>query len=135
MDRKQEGRELLDNVVKFLNVHDDDSRKIWNLLTALRGPDSKNDAVKHVTTSRLRGALGLRECSQFMVSYTPPIFDVGEYGYNYGGTRAAIDMRVSEIHDGQRESDHFLTHAAFGNDALAYFGFINDFGGVLEPKE
>lgn len=125
MDRKQEGRELLDKVVTFLNERDEDSRKMWNLLSALRGPDSENEDVKHLTTSRLRGALGLRECSQFMVNNNPPIY-AGEDNFD---TKWEIDRQVKEILQGyQRENYHFIKHAASGNVALAYFGFI-------KPKE
>jgi hypothetical protein len=59
-------RLLLQQVVEFLNVNDDESSKLWNVLSALRGPDcpdptASNDYnVKLATTSVIRHAIGLR---------------------------------------------------------------------------
>lgn len=57
---KRDAKQMLDAVVKFLNVEDEESTMLWNILTALRGPDSEDFRLKLDTTARLRHAIGLR---------------------------------------------------------------------------
>ena len=55
-------RELLDEVVERLNVHDWESRFLWDVLSALRGPDVMHymrKDIKEVSTARIRAAIGL----------------------------------------------------------------------------
>ena len=36
-----------------------EARALWRILSALRGPDSGESALKHITTERIRAAIGL----------------------------------------------------------------------------
>lgn len=54
-----EARKAIDHVVKVLNGGGNESRLLWHVLTALRGPDNDDDIVKLRSTARLRGAIGL----------------------------------------------------------------------------
>jgi hypothetical protein len=52
----------LERTVHFLNTATDvQSRKLWAVLTALRGPDSDDSYEKYATTSVIRHAIGLRK--------------------------------------------------------------------------
>jgi len=58
--REQEAKQLLERLVDFMNSKSDmPSLDLWNILTALRGPDSEDDFLKNKTTARIRGAIGL----------------------------------------------------------------------------
>jgi len=61
--RRDEKRavELLKNLVSFINEGNSASRRVWDILTALRGPDNGSSALKDATTARLRYTLGLQE--------------------------------------------------------------------------
>ena len=51
----------LERTVHFLNTASDvQSRKLWAVLTALRGPDSDIGNDKYSTTAVIRHAIGLR---------------------------------------------------------------------------
>jgi hypothetical protein len=54
-------KSILDGVVAFLNKGNDDSKMLWNVLTALRGPDNGDEKLKENTTMRLRHAIGLQQ--------------------------------------------------------------------------
>jgi hypothetical protein len=56
---------VLDTVVKFLNRSNDDSLKLWNILTALRGPDTEDplEELKRATTSVIRTKIGILPCA------------------------------------------------------------------------
>ena len=58
---ERSARKMLASIVKFLQVEDEESVDLWAILTALRGPDSGDYAVKQATTARLRHVIGLRE--------------------------------------------------------------------------
>lgn len=59
--RIEQAKKLLRNVVEFINYDDSVSRNVWDILTALRGPDNNNDVLKELTTCRLRFKLGFKE--------------------------------------------------------------------------
>jgi hypothetical protein len=89
----QTGRRLIDDLVKFLNhptlPYDMTNsvyaarEHVWNVLTALRGPDSDNYNVKCVTTSRLRGALGLSGEDLAIVHYGTPAEKAEDVNYHF----------------------------------------------------
>ena len=57
--REREAKKLLQNLVKFLNKADGAAEQVWDILTALRGPDSNDEGLKNLTTGRLRSCIGL----------------------------------------------------------------------------
>ena len=54
-------RQLLDTIVTVLNGPRTEAKQLWNVLTALRGPDSDSSYLKDLTTARIRGAIGLKD--------------------------------------------------------------------------
>ena len=54
-------RAELARIVRFLNKGSDDSRALWDVLSALRGPDFNENAqiIKRFTTSVIREKVGL----------------------------------------------------------------------------
>lgn len=76
--RKAEIKKLLKQVVKVLNEDTKESAMLWDILSALRGPDILYPPVlvrelKELTTARIRAAIGLRDNTTacFMVSLDP----------------------------------------------------------------
>lgn len=62
------------------NEQYNEARNLWNILTALRGPDDGNEFLKERTTQRLRGALGTNPYFQFaLVSNQPLIMPEREF--------------------------------------------------------
>lgn len=55
-----ETKARLKDLVDFLNTFSDESKKLWWVLTALRGPDNDNEYQKNATTGVIRHAAGLR---------------------------------------------------------------------------
>lgn len=51
-----ETREILDKIDEFLVQRNTNSQDLWDILTALRGPDSEHNDIKHVTTVPIRSA-------------------------------------------------------------------------------
>lgn len=50
---------LLQHIVKVINLGDNNSRDLWNVLTALRGPDNELQNIKESTTAVIRHKIGL----------------------------------------------------------------------------
>lgn len=87
----KQARKLLDEVVKFINQADRDAAEnLWNILTALRGPDDDTRLVKAQTTERIRSIIGLQDGSTFTVSHAKL-------------TATALQERCSQHH-------HFNSH-------------------------
>jgi hypothetical protein len=57
--RGQKWQDILALVVEFLNEDAEGGKKLWDVLTALRGPDDDYLTKKRSTTSVLRHAIGL----------------------------------------------------------------------------
>jgi hypothetical protein len=102
---KQEAVKQLDKIVDILNEGTLTSRSLWSILSALRGPDNEDPFVKGKTTSKVRGAIGLRH---YAVSASvnnealesDPEFTVGEkvqthFEYHYKSAYAALrDLKI-----------------------------------------
>jgi hypothetical protein len=76
-------------------------RQVWDLLTALRGPDIEVDNVKKRTTCRIRGALITPRLFQdaYRHRISPPIYT--------GNNRRKVSI---DILDAQKVSSHFREH-------------------------
>lgn len=57
---KERAIEILNAVVNGLNQGGPWSSQLWNILSALRGPDTGSVALKQITTGRVRASIGLR---------------------------------------------------------------------------
>jgi hypothetical protein len=93
-------RAELARIVKFLNKNTDGSKALWDVLSALRGPDSCSDAEKDATTAVVRHTIGL---NRYL------------FGLIVDPDRADnIDMRAGW----KFRSSHFQSHAKQAFDAL-----------------
>lgn len=113
--RKQEGRELLEKIVSYINERGVEAKHMWHVLTALRGPDTdalstplgfKYDEIsdmKKETTSRLRNALG----------FTNTFFII------QGGRISNKNMDDASRLGGY----HFSVHLDEGINGSKYFGY------------
>lgn len=111
----QTAKQMIDSIVVFLNNRTrEESRQLWDVLSALRGPDSDDShMLKDVTTARLRGAIGLRQQSFAVVSYSEPIYkDVSGW-----------DMSDS-LKNSHNAQHHFAKHYSNAVQALKALGYI-----------
>lgn len=92
-------RQALDFIQEMLSDRSY-SLELWNVLTALRGPDSRNRKIKYATTALIRSAaFPKRPCEDLSV---------------FGVDSPALAERRREIHD----LNHFQEHAKDAFDAL-----------------
>ena len=66
--KKGEGKILIEQIKNYLNedTEDEPTRHLWNLLTALRGPDSGDVELKRKTTMKIRRSFGLFEDTRWL---------------------------------------------------------------------
>lgn len=89
---------MLDQIDQFLSNGTDDSRELWTVLTALRGPDDENDTLKDKSTAIIRGAAFPLCLAQ---SEHPTA-----YGFAHGALyREGVTITVPET------TSHFTSHA------------------------
>ena len=112
--KMSEARKAIDHVVKVLNGGGNESRLLWHVLTALRGPDNDDDIVKLHSTARLRGAIGLSFVSAVVSHDKPrrfhPIQDSDE-DTSFVGPNAFVPL-------------HFRSHFNLGVAALEELDYI-----------
>ena len=67
---KRDWRKMLKSIATFVNVHDEHSKNLWNVLSALRGPDNMYgvSAGKSCTTGVIRWAAGITPGPTWMVA-------------------------------------------------------------------
>jgi hypothetical protein len=117
---KKKARKLISDVIAFMNndIENPDERHattryakaVWEVFTALRGPDSNNYNVKEITTQQIRSAIGLQ-------------------AQNAGGAFTGIGLpkgiaNPDEFTVQHRENRHFVTHYGCAVEALEILGFI-----------
>jgi hypothetical protein len=71
-------RKVLANVVKVLNEGTQSSGDLWNILSALRGPDNNLGVLKGYTTARIRGIIGLESSDALILSIMDSPLDADE---------------------------------------------------------
>lgn len=66
---KRAVRTLLKQMVNILNTGDENSKRLWDILSALRGPDADNTyTLKKRTTARVRAVIGLKNGDRFIIN-------------------------------------------------------------------
>lgn len=72
---KEEGgmeiHEALKNLLSKAGSCVDGNKLVWDIVTALRGPDSENERLKELTTAKIRKAIGLHSGAGYIVAKTP----------------------------------------------------------------
>ena len=111
-------KQMLDSIISFLNnAPYEESRQLWDVLTALRGPDDNNTGLKSVTTARIRGVLGLRPngASGAVVDNGAPVHSEAS-GYDmFYKLKESVNESVLY---------HFAKHYAHAVAALRALGYI-----------
>lgn len=106
----------LKEIVDYLNTGDhDETRKLWDVLTALRGPD--NGHGKAVTTSVIRHAIGLYEMNRFGVNVERDDDLSVKARIDYDPDRVTTQKEEAERED-SNYSYHFFFHARYAFRAL-----------------
>lgn len=101
---QKKAKKLLKSIVDLLNENNEASKSLWDVLTALRGPDDNNGKLKDLTTTRIRGAIGMSDdFTRAIVSHETP-----------GYVGAEPENRVAN-------SGHFRDHYMAAYRALPYF--------------
>jgi hypothetical protein len=116
--KKQESetfKTILPKIVKFLN-ESPDGRKLWDVLTALRGPDHldrpDSDQIKDSTTAVIRYAIGLNG------SVGKDDSDQFSFTISTDSEKAAAFRRSANEKSTPLSSYHFFSHAHGAFDAL-----------------
>lgn len=60
-------KQELARIVDFLNNNGEQSRKLWDVLSALRGPDSDNSTEKFISTEVIRDYIGLKDAGPLLI--------------------------------------------------------------------
>ena len=110
-EAQKKGKALLAKVVAFLNGAGKTKEQyiaaeaLWDILTALRGPDSKDGCkLKRETTTRIRRDIGLKQDSSF---------DIADVAQDEDGPIIMAD-----------DQGHFRVHVARAVVALRAWGLL-----------
>lgn len=114
--RKKHTVKLIEQIVESLNFQDEESRNLWYVLTALRGPDNEGSALKAETTAKLRRAIGLNASIFAIVSNENPPESHRDYD--------VVTRELSKNNSFIRYEYHFVNHYALGVRALLDLGII-----------
>lgn len=98
----------LDELGKMLVADTENARDLWDVMTALRGPDNEDDDIKRATTEVIRWHL---------LGKDP---NMSHFSGSYCGQDSEADMRL-RLHLTQacpEEGLHFLNHATKAFEAL-----------------
>jgi hypothetical protein len=116
-------KQVLDLVVNTLNGPN--GRKLWHVLTALRGPDSSRvgAGLKDSTTAELRGALGIN--GKFTGAITATCGAFGKDTLDSLTCKISLNQVYSSLKKQHTEIDHhFVTHYVDALQALKELGYI-----------
>lgn len=114
-------KQVLDTLVRVLNQNNDQSRLLWQVISALRGPDAPHlDNLKFQTTAAIRAALGIRFTGIVRNSAQPIGADkVASYlSSTMAGVAETVHKSFPDV------QDHFLAHYAEALHALKSLGYI-----------
>jgi hypothetical protein len=119
-------KELIEQIVKVLNedsktfdLGDEESggRALWDILTALRGPDNGNYHLKEETTAKIRAGIGLKHgnVGYATVSDSKPLPST-----DYRAVNRAILAKFPD------DKNHFSFHYAKAIQGLTELGFLEE---------
>jgi hypothetical protein len=106
---KEKKKETKDKTLEDTN----NNSALWAIITALRGPDTKDDDIlKDLTTARIRGILGLENNS--VVVHYEPLTDA-----EIVKRTALLNQRLTPLWCGDHFAEHFR-NAVMGLKTLGY---------------
>jgi len=116
-------RETLDSIVKILKGPRTEAKQLWDILTALRGPDSDNNDLKAITTASIRGAIGLNQNNVGAITNNEKPFgadldlNAGSQGYYEIADKLRANFR-------DQAQFHFISHYRAALTALKQLDYI-----------
>lgn len=106
-----EVRKILDDIDAVLMTQSDTSKQLWNVLSALRGPDDESEAKKELTIEIRRAAFPLttKRADEGNGGFSPQGNNFG-MGREDGPPRIPADIMIHR--------DHFRSHIRSAAKAL-----------------
>jgi hypothetical protein len=102
-------RDMLDTLDKFLATGQDEAKTLWDVLTALRGPDNGSDQAKEHATIPIRRAAFPRTTEAYR--HKGDVFYIGaDFGY--------YEEPITEIELPPIVEDHLRFHVEYAAVAL-----------------
>lgn len=127
--KRERAKVALAELVAVLNDGGEASMELWDILSALRGPDTENLHIKDLSTAKIRGAIGvIPEKGSYYRNgayISKDLFDA-ELSENDGFV-LDVGGRLQELHqriypNDEKQFDHFCCHAMRAIDALRKWG-------------
>lgn len=119
---EQQAKSLIDQIVVLLNSGE--GRTFWNVISALRGPDSGDESLKYDTTATLRAAIGIEPgaCGLTVADKrTEPLgLDAADPERQYGYIKVSDEVRNRF----EKAQTHFVNHYGNALIALKKLGYI-----------
>lgn len=106
-------KSILNKVVKFLNDAGPESKKLWDVLTALRGPDDSCFNTKDATTAVVRHTIGLSGRTGSDLNSTYHGYAVKPDNTQYSHRRKELESGLARLLPG-----HFRDHILAAFNAL-----------------
>jgi len=122
--RMKDINNVLDLIDYNLCWRDEYSKRLWNILSALRGPDNENEDLKSSTTAVLRSA-AFQNTAKFIRICHPYV----------NGVKFADENMVLYYSECDNFSSHFGKHVRDAAEALTFLGRPRRPRRTLEGKE
>ena len=108
-------KQVIDTVVRVFNGPRAEAKLLWDILTALRGPDSNDDDLKAITTAPIRGVIGIKSAGNtgVIVSDARPF-----------GTDLDFYVIVDQLMREHKAQAHFASHYRAAVAALKQLGYV-----------
>jgi hypothetical protein len=109
-------KQALSVVVAVLNGLRAEAKPLWDILTALRGPDDGNPDLKQITTATVRGAIGIMSGG-----------NTGAIVSNQRPFGADLDrfLLTDRLQNEHKAAYHFVSHYREALIALKSLGYIS----------
>lgn len=114
MDSKTKINDILDQIDEVLCEDHAAARKLWSILTALRGPDDGNDELKTRTTAIIRA----KAFPKFADVYDLDV--ILRKKFNHMGVEVNPDKADWDKQFDQASGKHFRQHAEYAMCALSF---------------
>jgi hypothetical protein len=115
-------KQLVDQIVTVLKGPRSEAKQLWDILTALRGPDDCNIELKEITTAAIRAAIGLGQNSVGAVVNSSRPFGAD---LNLSADFTPDYYKLQELLvDDYKAQYHFVIHYRQALQALKQLGYI-----------
>ncbi len=115
--QKEEAKKVIETLVNFLSKNDSyAARSVWNIITALRGPDfyDSDDNIKLSFTAPLRNAIGIKHSARINIETV----EFGNQGQFIGN-----ELKKELTYDQLSKSAHFKFHY---EEAIISYNYLYD---------